>query len=151
MIDNIQSKKMSELRDIAKQLNLSGVRGESKQSLATRITFALQPGLLEELNKNGTEQVKPQTKPKSETQWLTVPQVMEALSPYKDKIKLAFYDQYGQPTTTDAKTWHVKNGPAEDSGTMSISLNWLKVKVGEIANARFPAALTGRSNTPLFL
>lgn len=142
-MDNLKDKKIQELRTIAKELGLPVTR-ESAQALRTRIILHMQPGLMDELNKN--DRVEP--KPKEATKWLTTQEVMDALSPFKDKIKLAFYDENNEPTMVNPKTWHVKNGPAEDSGTMSISLKWLKIKAGEIANARFPAKVT-RSGTEL--
>ncbi len=68
---------------------------------------------------------------------------MEALEPFKSKIKLAFYDDEGRVSLTNATTWCVKNGPAEDSGSLSVPLKWIKFKAQEIANARFPAVING--------
>lgn len=141
MIEDLPSKNMKELRAIAKELGLQTTR-ESAEALRARIVLTLQPGLMNELNKNGTEAGRDAAKPvadKPATVWLSAQDVVEALRPFQDKIKLAFYDENGNPSTANAKTWHVKNGPAEDSGSMTISLHWLKIKVAEIANARFPA------------
>lgn len=140
MIEDLPSKNMKELRAIAKELGLSGVKAESAQALRARITLTMQPGLLNELNKNGTEQGRqPTASVKPPIVWLTAQEVVEELRPFQNKIQLAFYDENGHPSTANAKTWHVKNGPAEDSGSMTISKKWLLIKVGEIANARFPA------------
>lgn len=142
-MDNLYTKKMNELREMASNLGLGGVKGESKEGLIARITIAMHPQILDELNKNGTEQGRAPKLAKDGPVWLTVEEVLEALEPLKGRLKIAFYDEDGQPTTTNAKTWHVKNGPAEDSGSMSVSMKWLKIKAGEIANARFPAVIQG--------
>lgn len=149
MIEQLPHKNMKELRAIAKELNLGGVKAESAESLRARIALTLQPGLLNELNKNGTEVNREPTKPaKVEPKWLTAQDVVEALRPFQNKIQLAFYDEAGYPSTANAKTWHVKNGPAEDSGSMSMSLRWLVIKATEVANARFPAKIS-RSGTEM--
>lgn len=151
-MQNLHSKKMNELREMASSLGLGGVKGESKEGLITRITIATHPQLLNELNKNGTEQGRAPKLVSNETVWLTVDEVLEALAPLKGRLKIAFYDEDGNATTSNAKTWHIKNGPAEDSGSMSVALKWLKIKAGEVANARFPAVIQGEfeaSKTPV--
>ncbi len=37
----------------------------------------------------------------------------------------------------------MKNGPAEDSGSLSVPLKWIRFKAKEIADARFPAVIKG--------
>lgn len=155
MIEDLPNKSMKELRQIAKELGLTTTR-ESAEALRARITLTLQPGLMDALNKNGTEAGRDKAveaaKPKAQIiippKWHTAQEVVEALRPYQERIKLAFYDQNGQPSSAYAKTWHVKNGPAEDSGNMTMPLELIRRKAEQIANARFPAKIT-RSGTDL--
>lgn len=136
----IQNKSMNELRAMAKQIGLGGVKAESKAALKTRIMLMMQPGLMNELNKNGTEQGRI-TQPKQETKWLTVEEVINYIRPYSNKLQLAFYDENGEATQENAKVWHLKNGPAEDSGSMSVPKHILLIKAQLLAEARFPAKI----------
>jgi hypothetical protein len=149
MIEDLNNKKMPELRKIAKELNLGGVKAESAQALRARIAIAMQPGLLNELNKNPTLADKKATQPiQIKTTWLTAQDVVEALRPFQDRIKLAFYDANGNASSGNAKTWHVRNGPAEDSGSMTMPIHLIVRKAEIIAQARFPAKIN-RTGTDL--
>lgn len=153
MIEDLPSKSMKELRAIAKELGLTVTR-EPAEALRTRITLHLQPGLLNELNKNGTEQGREKAdKPRTVVlaqpiAWLTAQDVVEALRPFQERIKLAFYDENGNPSSANAKTWRVQNGPAEDSGSMTMPLAMIRRKAEQIATARFPAKIS-RSGTDM--
>jgi hypothetical protein len=140
----LHNKSMRELRDIAKQIGLPGVKAESMQALRARIAITLEPGIIDALTPpdlNPVQQKKREDKP---LVMLTPDEVMAALEPFKGKIKLAFYDADGNLTNgTSAVTWAVKNGPAEDSGSLSVPLKWIRFKAQEIANARFPAVIKG--------
>lgn len=140
MLD-LTNKNMKELREIAKQIGLPGVKAESMQALRARIVITMEPGVIDSLTvPHPVQQKIKETKPEV---MLTPDQVMAALEPFKGKIKLAFYDDDGNVTTTGATTWAVKNGPAEDSGSLSVPLKWIRFKAQEIANARFPAVIKG--------
>lgn len=138
----LRDKKMPELRAIAKQIGLPGVKAESADALRARIAITMEPGLVDALT---PPDLNPVQLKKKETQsvMLTPEQVMKALEPFKSKIKLAFYNEEGEMTTENATTWCVKNGPAEDSGSLSVPLKWITFKASEIANARFPAVIKG--------
>ncbi len=141
MLD-LRNKDMKELRAIAKQIGLPGVKAESADNLRARIAITMEPGLVDALT---PPDLNPVQLKKKETQsvMLTPEQVMKALEPFKSKIKLAFYNEEGEMTTENATTWCVKNGPAEDSGSLSVPLKWITFKASEIANARFPAVIKG--------
>lgn len=147
MLENLHTKSLPELRQIAKGLGMT-VGVEKAEVLRTRITLHVNPSLQNELNKNGT--IQPTDKPVAPAPvWLTPAEVKEALAAFKGRIQLAFYDDEGFACEDEnAKTWHVKNGPAEDSGSLTISKKWLVIKVSEIANARFPAKIN-RTGTDL--
>jgi len=139
MIQDLPSKNMKELRAIAKELGLQGVKAESAHALRTRITLHLQPGLLNELNKNPVlADKKPVLDIAIKPHWLSAQEVIEALRPYQ-KLQIMFYDVNGNKSTGNCKTWHIKNGPAEDSGSMTMPLHIIKVKAEIINGARFPA------------
>lgn len=147
MLDTIHTKSLPELRQIAKSIGIA-VRRESAEVLRTRIILHVNPSLQGELNKNGT--IQPVEKPAEvKPIWLTPSDVKEALAPFRGRIQLAFYDDEGFACDDEtARTWHVKNGAAEDSGSLTISKKWLVIKVSEIANARFPAKIN-RTGTDL--
>jgi len=139
-MNDLTGKNMKELRAIAKELNLTGVKAESAESLRLRITLAMQPGLMNELNKNPVlADKKPVLDIQIKPTWLNAQDVVEALRPFQEKIKLAFYDANGNPSSANAATWHVRNGPAEDSGSMTMPIELIKRKAQIIADARFPA------------
>lgn len=139
---DLTNKTMKELRAIAKQIGLPGVRAESMEGLRARIVITMEPGVLDALNVDTLyDPVQLKKKEKSIEVMLTPEQVMNALEPFKSKIKLAFYDDEGNPSLINATTWCVKNGPAEDSGSLSVPLKWIKFKAQEIANACFPAVI----------
>ena len=142
MLD-LQNKNMKELRDIAKQIGLPGVKAESMQQLKARIAITMEPGIIDSLTVPDLNPVQLKRKEKAPDPVLTPEQVMAALEPFKGKLKLAFYDEDGNVTTQNATTWAVKNGPAEDSGSLSVPLKWIRFKAQEIANARFPAVIKG--------
>jgi hypothetical protein len=143
MLEDLPKKNMKELREIRKQIGLAGQKGESAESLRLRIGIALQPGLLNELNKNPVlaDKQKPVLDITIKPHWLTAQDVVEALRPYQERIKLAFYDANGQPSSGNAKTWRVQNGPAEDSGSMTMPIEMIRRKAEQIALARFPAKI----------
>jgi hypothetical protein len=147
MLENLHTKSLPELRQIAKGLGIAVTR-ESAEVLRTRIILHVNPSLQDELNKNGT--IQPSEKPAANAPvWLTPDEVKEALAPFKGRIQLAFYDDEGFACEDNtARSWHVKNGAAEDSGSLTISKKWLVIKVSEIANARFPAKIN-RTGTDL--
>lgn len=140
---NLQNKNMKELREIAKNIGLPGVKAESMQQLRARIVITMEPGVIDALTVPDLNPVKVKRKEKEINPVLTPEQVMNALEPFKSKIKLAFYDDEGKVTTTGATTWAIKNGPAEDSGSLSVPLKWIRFKAQEVANARFPAIIKG--------
>ena len=145
MLD-LTNKNMKELREIAKQIGLPGVKAESMEALRARIVITMEPGVLDalyvdKLDPVNADPVQLKKKEKPVEVMLTPEQVIAALEPFKAKLKLAFYDEDGQPSITNATTWHVKNGPAEDSGSLSVPLKWIKFKASEIAKARFPAVI----------
>lgn len=143
MLD-LTNKNMKELREIAKNIGLPGVRAESMEALKARIVITMEPGVLDALNVDRLQDpVQLKKKESAPVVMLTAQQVMAALEPLKGKIKLAFYDDEGNLTTDNATTWAVKNGPAEDSGSLSVPLKWIRFKAQEIANARFPAVIKG--------
>jgi len=142
MLD-LAKKNMRELREIAKQIGLPGVKAESMESLRARIVITMEPGVIDALTPPDLNPVQLKRKEKAPDPVLTPEQVMEALEPLKGKVKLAFYDDEGNLTTEGATTWAVKNGPAEDSGSLSVPLKWIRFKAQEIANARFPAVIKG--------
>ncbi len=142
MLD-LQSKNMKELREIAKQIGLPGVKAESLESIRMRIAITMEPGIIDALTPPDLNPVQLKKKEAAPSAMLTPAQVMEALEPFKGKIKLAFYDEEGNVTTENATTWCVKNGPAEDSGSLSVPLKWIRFKASEIAQARFPAVIKG--------
>lgn len=142
MLD-LTNKTMKELREIAKNIGLPGVRAESAQQLRARIVIMMEPGVIDALTVPDLHPVQLKKKEKKTEIVLTPEQVMAALEPFKGKIKLAFYDDEGNVSLTNATTWCVKNGPAEDSGSLSVPLKWIKFKAQEIANARFPAVING--------
>lgn len=142
MLD-LQNKTMKELREIAKNIGLPGVKAESMQQLKARIVITMEPGVIDSLTVPELNPVQLKRKEKT-LDPVNMPQaVMDALEPLKGKIKLAFYDDEGNMTTEGATTWAVKNGPAEDSGSLSVPLKWIRFKAQEIANARFPAVIKG--------
>ena len=139
---NLTDKSMKELRSIAKDLGLPGVKGESLQALRARIVITMEPGVIDSLTVPDLSPVQLKRKEEKPQTVLTPQQVMTALEPFKGKIKLAFYDDDGNVTDgPGATTWCVKNGPAEDSGSLSVPLKWIRFKAQEIANARFPAVI----------
>lgn len=140
MLD-LTNKNMKELREIAKKIGLPGVKAESAQQLRARIVITMEPGVIDTLTPPDLHPVQLKKKEAEPANMLTPDQVMKALKPFKNKIKLAFYDDEGNPSLTDATSWCVKNGPAEDSGSLSVPLKWIRFKAQEIANARFPAVL----------
>jgi hypothetical protein len=140
---NLQDKNMKELRAIAKQIGLPGIKAESMESLRARIVITMEPSVIDALTPPDLNPVQLKRKEVAPPTTLTPQQVMEALEPFKNKIKLAFYDDEGNMTTLNATTWCVKNGPAEDSGSLSVPLKWIRFKAQEIANARFPAVING--------
>ncbi len=142
MLD-LQNKSMKELREIAAKIGLPGVKAESMQSLKARIVITMEPGVIDALTV--PELGEPQLKRKEKTPdpVLTPEQVMKELEPLKGRIKLAFYDDAGNMTIEAATTWHVKNGPAEDTGSLSVPINILARKARHIAEARFPAVIKG--------
>ena len=143
MLD-LKNKNMKELREIAKNIGLPGIKAESMEALRARIVITMEPGVLDAFNVDKLyDPVQLKTKKPEVANMLTPEQVMEALEPFKNKIKLAFYDADGKMTTENAVTWMVKNGPAEDSGSLSVPLKWITFKAKEIANARFPAVING--------
>lgn len=138
MID-LTDKTMKELRAIAKEIGLPGVRAESAEQLRARIVITMEPGVIDALTVPDIIQQK--RKESASIVMLTPEQVTAALEPFKSKIKLAFYDDEGNVSLTNATTWCVKNGAAEDSGSLSVPLKWIRFKAQEIANARFPAVI----------
>jgi hypothetical protein len=139
---DLTNKSMKELREIAKNIGLPGVKAETAQQLRARIVITMEPGVIDALTPPDLNPV--QLKVKKEQVTINTPeQVMEALEPFKSKIKLAFYDDEGNMTTEGATTWCVRNGAAEDSGSLSVPLKWIRFKAQEIANARFPAVIKG--------
>ncbi len=142
MLD-LQNKNMKELREIAKQIGLPGMKAESMQQLRARIVITMEPGVIDALTVPDLNPVQLKRKDKAPDTVLTPEEVMTALEPFKGKIKLAFYDDAGNVTTQGATTWAVKNGHAEDSGSLSVPLKWIRFKAQEIANARFPAVING--------
>jgi hypothetical protein len=141
MLD-LKNKTMKELRDIAKNIGLPGVKAESADNLRARILITMEPSVIDALT---VPDLNPAQHKRVEKPivTLTPEQVMAALEPFKSKIKLAFYDDAGNMTTQGATTWAIKNGPAEDSGSLSVPLKWIVFKAQEIANARFPAVIKG--------
>lgn len=139
----LQNKNMKELREIAKNIGLPGVKAESAQQLRARIVITMEPSVIDALTVPDLNPVQLKRKESIPSPVLTPEQVMEALEPFKAKIKLAFYDDEGNMTLTNATSWCVKNGPAEDSGSLSVPLKWIRFKAQEIANARFPAVIKG--------
>lgn len=143
MLD-LTNKNMKELREIAKNLGLPGVKAESMEALRARIVITMEPGVLDALNVDRLyDPVELKRKQQPVEVMLTPEQVMAALEPFKSKIKLAFYDDEGNASITNATSWCIKNGPAEDSGSLSVPLKWIKFKAQEIAAARFPAVING--------
>lgn len=143
MLD-LTEKNMNELRAMAKELGLPMIQHEKADQLRARIVITMEPGVIDALTAPDLHPV--QLKKKAEINppvMLTPEQVMKALEPFKSKIKLQFYDDEGNPSLTSATTWCVKNGPAEDSGSLSVPLKWIVFKAQEIANARFPAVING--------
>lgn len=142
MLD-LRSKNIKELREIAKNIGLPAIQHEKAESLRARIVITMEPSVIDALTPPDLKPVEQRTRYDKPQVMLTPEQVMEALEPLKAKIKLAFYDDEGEATLTGATTWHVKNGPAEDSGSLSVPLKWIRFKAQEIANARFPAVIKG--------
>lgn len=142
MLD-LTNKTMKELREIAKQIGLPGVRAESAQQLRARIVITMEPGVIDSLTVPDLNPVQLKKKEINPDPMNTPEQVMKALEPFKSKIKLQFYDDDGEPSLTNATQWHVKNGPAEDTGSLSVPLKWIRIKAQEIANAHFPAVING--------
>jgi len=140
MLD-LTNKTMKELREIAKNIGLPGVKAESMQQLRARIVLTMEPGVIDSLTVPDLNPIKQKAKESKPEPMLTPEQVMAALEPFKSKIKLAFYDDEGNPSLTNATSWCVKNGAAEDSGSLSVPLKWIRFKAQEIANARFPAVI----------
>ncbi len=140
---DLQNKSMKELREIAKSIGLPGIKAESMQQLRARIVITMEPSVIDALTVPDLNPMQLKKKPVEIPNVLTPEQVMTALEPLKGKIKLAFYDDDGNVTTNGATTWAVKNGPAEDSGSLSVPLKWIRFKAQEIANARFPAVING--------
>lgn len=142
MLD-LTDKTMKELRSIAKDLGLAMIQHEKAQQLRARIVITMEPGVIDALTPPPVDPVQLKRRPAEEAKACTPREVMVALEPFKNKIKLAFYDTHGNPSTEHATTWHVKNGPAEDSGSLTVPLKWILFKAQEIANARFPATING--------
>jgi hypothetical protein len=138
---NLQDKNMKELRQIAKQIGLPGVKAESMEQLRARIVITMEPGVIDALSIPDVNPVQLKRKEVVPDPANTPEAVMKALEPFKGKINLAFYDDEGNITTEGATTWAVKNGPAEDSGSLTVPLKWILFKASEIANARFPAVI----------
>ncbi len=139
----LRDKNMKELRAIAKEIGLAGVKAESADNLRARIAITMEPSIIDALTPPPIDPVQLKIKPAEPVVANTVEAVMKALDPFKSKLKLAFYDEDGNPTTERATTWHVKNGPAEDSGSLTVPIKWIRFKAQEIANARFPASIAG--------
>lgn len=143
MLDLV-NKNMKELREIAKNIGLPGIRAENAEQLRARIVVTMEPGVLDALNVDRIyDPVQLKKKEKGAEVMSTPQQIMAALEPFKSKIKLAFYDEDGNVSLENATSWCVKNGPAEDSGSLSVPIKWIKFKAQEIANARFPAVING--------
>lgn len=140
MLD-LTGKNMKELREIAKQIGLPGVKGESMEALRARIVITMEPSVIDALTPPDLNPVQLKRKEPQVQNLLTPQQVMDALEPFKNRIKLAFYDDEGNMTLEGATTWCVRNGAAEDSGSLSVPLKWIRFKAQEIANARFPAVI----------
>jgi len=140
MLD-LTDKNMKELREIAKQIGLPGIKAESMESLRARIVLTLEPGVIDALTPPDLNPIQQKKKEPQVTNLLTAQQVLDALEPFKGKIKIAFYDDEGNMTTDGATSWCVRNGVAEESGRMSVPLKWIRFKAQEIANARFPAVI----------
>lgn len=142
MID-LQNKNMKELRAVAKQIGLPMIQHEKADQLRARIVITMEPGVIDALTPPDLNPVQLKKKETPALVMITPEQVMKALEPFKSKIKLAFYNDEGEMTAEGATTWCVRNGPAEDSGSLSVPLKWIVFKAQEIANARFPAVIKG--------
>lgn len=140
---NLRDKNMKELRAIAKDIGLPGVKAESADNLRARIAITMEPGIIDALTPPPVNPVQLVAKQKEAQTMLTPEVVMQALEPLKARLKIAFYNDDGEPTLHKATTWHIKNGPAEDSGSLTVPLKWIRFKAQEIANARFPATING--------
>lgn len=132
-MQELNSKTMGELRLIAKQMGLSGIRAESKEALRARITIMMNPQLLNQLNQNGTTPVSAVNRPVvAEAPKNTANDILAALEPLRGKGLLIRVDD-------GDKTWIVKKAEAEDSGTFFMPLKVIVRKASEIARARHPA------------
>ena len=141
MLD-LTDKNMKELRAIAKDLGLPAIQHEKMEQLRARIVITMEPGVVDSLTVPDLNPVQLKRKEATPDSMLTPEQVMKSLEPFKGRIKLAFYNDEGTLTDgKDATTWCVKNGAAEDSGSLSVPLKWIVFKAQEIASARFPAVI----------
>lgn len=151
---------MDELRTIATQMGLRGLRAESKQSLVARITLTMHPELLGELTHNGLIADKPKEDAmvaqsqtiKTPPKYYTVDEVMDAITkavgPRLKLLKITFYDDADRKTTGDdllsekpAQTWHIQNGVAEDTGSMTTAPSYIAFRANELSRARHPAEI----------
>lgn len=140
---NLTDKSMKELREMARSIGLPMIQHEKAEQLRARIVITMEPSVIDALTVPDLNPVQLKVREKEALVMLTPEEVVAALEPFKTKIKLAFYDEEGNPSRTNATTWCIKNGPAEDSGSLSVPLKWIRFKAQEIANARFPAVING--------
>lgn len=122
---------MKQLRTQAKMLNLPGIRGESKSSLAARVQAAMT---------TMTAPPKPVIKgeaPVFPKHYTSPDELIAALEPYKGK---------GLQIKVDADSWHMKYGIAEDSGTMHQPLTVIKRMAEMLLMARMPAKIKTAQN-----
>lgn len=130
-MENLAELPIKELRAMRNKLGFKGVKGESKQSILLQIQGSQYPVVLESFQE---KHVKRLARKADLVTKLTPEQITEALQPFMGRgLKVRF----------DDVSWQVKNGAAEDSGSLTMPINAIVQRVSKVMSARFPAAVTG--------
>jgi hypothetical protein len=99
--------------------------------------------VVEILNATAVEQqpsAQPKPAPKVEPKRVTLEQLMEALEPFA---------QRGLDISLAGDTWTLKNGPAIDSGHVTVPIELIKISAEALMRARFPAKIGQRGQEML--
>lgn len=132
MLD-LANKTHDELKVIAKQLGIK-TRNDGAETLRAKIVAVMHPDALEQAAASGLEELKD-----------ALP-VLPVKPDYTDPETLRAEVARLYPTftlLTDESTWHIKNGAAEDSGTLYMPMDVIMRKAAMLKTARFPAKFKG--------
>ena len=123
---------IKDLREMRKRIGLSGAKGESKEAIIRQLQTASFPeAIMKEFQQKPIVRQAPKT---VEVVKLTPEEVTEKLQAYINRgLKVRF----------DDVSWMMKNGAAEDSGSLSMPLVAILQKADHLMRARFPAQING--------